>query len=95
MGGFFLFEAEAHAFGFFGAALFANNRFVAAFTLGNWLRETHLSLFEGHHTALQNLAVEAADEVFVSLVLIFSSNFDCHTGDIIPKKRKIYKSFDV
>lgn len=78
-----LFEPEAHAFSFLGATDLADDSFAAAFTLRNWLRKTHLRFLQRHHTALKNLAVETADEVFVSLVLIFSSNFDCHTVCII------------
>lgn len=88
-----LFEPEAHAFGLFGAASFANDCFAAAFALGNWLRETHLRLLEGHDAALKNLAVETTDEVFIRLVLIFSSHFDSHIGYIVPDERGIYKRF--
>lgn len=79
----FLFESEAHAFGFFCTANFADNCFVATFTLGNRLRKTHLRFLERHNTTLQNLAVEPADEVLIGLVLVFSSYFDCHISCII------------
>ncbi len=93
-GGFFgLFESEAHAFGLFGAASFANDCFAAAFALGNWLRETHLRLLERHDAALKNLAVETTDEVFIRLVLIFSSHFNSHIADIVSDEGEIYKRF--
>ena len=44
--------------------------------------------FEGHDTALQNLTIEAADQVLIRFVLIFSSNFNCHTEVIISNEGK-------
>lgn len=78
-----LFEPEAHTLGLFGTADFADNSLAAALALRNWLREAHLRLFQRHDTTLQNLAVEAADQVLVRLVLIFPSYFDCHIVCII------------
>lgn len=83
-----LFEPKAHALGFFGAASFADDCFAATFAFGNWFRETHLRLFEGHNTTLKNLAVETADEVFIRFVLIFSSYFNSHIENIIAKLRR-------
>ena len=83
-----LFEAEAHALGFFGAAGFADDGLVAALALRDGLRKTHLGFLEGHDAALEDPTVETADEVFVGLVLIFSSNFDCHIEGIIPKTER-------
>lgn len=87
---FGLFEPEAHAFGFFGATNFADDSLAAALTLGNWLREAHLRLLERHDATLQNLAIEATNEVFISLVLIFTCNFDCHTRHIIANFSLLY-----
>ena len=87
-----LFEAEAHAFGFFGAAGFADDGLVAALALRNRLGKTHLRFLEGHNSTLKDLAVETTDEVFVGLVLVFSSNFDCHIESIIPKTGRNDKS---
>ena len=87
-----LFEAEAHAFGFFGAAGFADDGLVAALALRDGLRKTHLGFLEGHDAALEDPTVETADEVFVGLVLVFSSNFDCHIESIIPKTGRNDKS---
>ena len=78
-----LFKSEAHALGFFGATRFADDCLVAAFTLRDRFAKTHLRLLDRHDTTLQHLAVEATNEVLVSLVLIFSSYFDCHIGVII------------
>lgn len=83
-----LFEAEAHALGFFGAAGFADDGLVAALALRDGLRKTHLGFLEGHDAALEDPTIETADEVFVGLVLIFSSNFDCHIEGIIPKTER-------
>ncbi len=91
MGG--LFEPKAHTLSLLGATRFANDRFVAAFALRNRLRKTHLRLLERHNSALQNLAVEATNEVLVGLVLIFSCYFNSHTGDNYSKNPRFYKSF--
>ncbi len=80
---FGLFKAKTHAFGFFGATNFADDSLAAALTFRNRLRKAHLRLFQRHDTALQNLTVEAANQVLVRLVLIFPSNFDCHMFCII------------
>ena len=80
---FELFEPEAHALGFFGATDFADDSLAAALAFRNRLRKAHLRLFQRHDTALQNLAVEAANQVLVRLVLIFPSYFDCHMFCII------------
>lgn len=80
---FGLFETEAHAFGFFGATNFADDSLAAALAFRNRLRKAHLRLFQRHDAALQNLAVEAANQVLIRLVLIFPSNFDCHMLCII------------
>lgn len=80
---FELFETEAHTLSFFGATDFADDSLAAALALRNRLRETHLRLFQRHNATLQNLAIEAADQVLVRLVLIFPSYFDCHMSDII------------
>lgn len=78
-----LFKSEAHTFGFFGATDFADDSLAAAFAFRNWFREAHLRLLQRHDTALEYLAIETTNEVLVSLVLIFSSYFDCHIGVII------------
>ena len=85
-----LFKPKAHAFGFLGATNFADDSLAAALTLRNWLREAHLRLLEWHDAALQNLAIEATNEVLVSLVLIFTCNFDCHTRHIIANFSLLY-----
>lgn len=78
-----LFKSEAHTFGFFGATDFADDSLAAAFAFRNRFREAHLRLFQRHDTTLEYLAIETTNEVLVSLVLIFSSYFDCHIGVII------------
>lgn len=79
----FLFESESHAFGFFGATDFADNSLAATFAFRNRLREAHLRFFQRHNTTLEDFAIETANEVLISLVLVFSSYFDCHTVCII------------
>lgn len=91
----FLFEAEAHAFGFFGATNLADNSLAAAFALRDWLRETHLRFFQRHNTTLKYFAIETTDKVLISLVLIFSSYFDCHIGAIIANFLLIHNPYFV
>lgn len=76
--GNFLFETEFHALSFFGLSNFAKDGLFAALALRNWLRKTHLRLGKRHNSALQHLAVETTDDVFIRLALIFSCNFDSH-----------------
>ena len=87
-----LFESELDAFGLLGLACFANDCFHATFTLGHWLRKTHLRFFQGHHATLEDFAVETTDDVLVRLTLIFSCNFNSHIGVIIAQMRVERKS---
>ena len=90
-----LFEAEAHAFGFLGATNFADDSLAAAFAFRNRFREAHLRLFQRHDTTLEYLAIETTNEVLVSLVLIFSSYFDCHIVVIITNFLLIHNPYFV
>lgn len=91
--GFRLFKTKAHALSFLGAASLANDCFGAAFTLRDGLRKTHLGLLKRHNATLQNLAIEAANEVLIGFVLIFSRYFDCHMVHIIPNFHSLANTF--
>ena len=83
-----LFQSKLDALGFFGFANLAENSLFAALGLGNGFAKTHLRLSQRHVATLENLAIKATNDVFVSFVLIFSCNFNRHiashyTRDVI------------
>lgn len=90
---FSLFQSEAHALSLLGAACFTDDSLVATFTLRNRLRKTHLRLLQWHQSTLENLAIEATNEVLVSLVLIFSCYFNSHIGYIIANLSLLCNGF--
>ena len=89
---YLLAKSEFDALGFFSLANLADDSAISALTLGNRLAETKLGLSKRHNTALKNLAVEAANDVLISLALIFSGNFNRHIVCIISNKIEFDKS---
>lgn len=71
-----LFKTEFHAFGFFGATLFADDGADATLALADWFFEALFFFRFGDDAALKNFAVEATDNVLARFVLIFTGNFD-------------------